>query len=71
MTSRTLKPFFQTGLCNQITGKCFSENTSQDFNDLKYTGLMDCLGSMPGNFPRDQLMFLFLGSIMSADVKAC
>lgn len=67
---RTLKVFFQTGLCNQITGNYISENISQDYNDLKYMGLMDCLHSKPGNFPRDHLMFLFLGSIMSADVKA-
>lgn len=32
-------------------------------------GFMDCLGSVPGYFPRAHLTFSFLGSIVSADVE--
>lgn len=59
------------GRHNQITDNCMSENVSQSLHDLKYMGFMDCLDSAPGIFPSDHLMFLFLGSVMSDDVKAC
>lgn len=59
------------GLHNQITGNYISENVSQSLHDLKYMGFVDCLDSVPGIFPSDHLTFLFLGSIMSDDVKAC